>query len=33
VAFCPQRADHPVIPTVPETEYLKGYIYELIGGF
>lgn len=33
VAFCPQRADHPVIPTVPETEYLKGFIYDLVGGF
>jgi 23S rRNA (cytosine1962-C5)-methyltransferase len=33
VAFCPQRADHPVIPTVPETEYLKGFIFEVMGGF
>jgi 23S rRNA (cytosine1962-C5)-methyltransferase len=33
LAYCPQRMDHPVLPQVPETEYLKGYIYEIIGGF
>ena len=24
--------DHPVIPTLPETEYLKGYLFELAPG-
>lgn len=28
-----QRPDHPVIPTLPETEYLKGYAFELMGGW
>ena len=25
-----QSLDHPVIPAIPETEYLKGYAYELV---
>ena len=29
VATYTQSPDHPVIPTIPETEYLKGYAYEL----
>jgi 23S rRNA (cytosine1962-C5)-methyltransferase len=33
IASCSQRADHPIIPTVPETEYLKGYVFELIAGW
>ncbi len=27
-----QAADHPVIPTLPETEYLQGYLYEAHAG-
>jgi 23S rRNA (cytosine1962-C5)-methyltransferase len=27
-----QGADHPIIPTLPETEYLKGYLFELAPG-
>lgn len=27
-----QRMDHPVIATIPETEYLKGFSFELIAG-
>jgi 23S rRNA (cytosine1962-C5)-methyltransferase len=30
VAVCAQSADHPVIASIPETEYLKGYIYEVV---
>ena len=33
VAFHGQRADHPVIPSLPETEYLKGYTYELMASW
>jgi 23S rRNA (cytosine1962-C5)-methyltransferase len=29
VAIYGQSPDHPVLPTVPETEYLKGYAFEL----
>jgi 23S rRNA (cytosine1962-C5)-methyltransferase len=29
VAACSQSPDHPILPTVPETEYLKGYVYEV----
>ncbi len=29
LAIYSQRADHPIIPTLPETEYLKGYLFEL----
>ncbi len=28
-----QRADHPVISGIPETEYLRGYALEVIGGW
>ncbi len=27
-----QGLDHPIIPTLPETEYLKGYLFELAPG-
>ncbi len=27
-----QGLDHPIISTIPETEYLKGYMYELVPG-
>ena len=27
-----QAADHPVVPTIPETEYLQGYLYEAMPG-
>lgn len=27
-----QRADHPILPTIPETEYLKGYTFQLLPG-
>jgi len=29
VATCSQSPDHPILPAVKETEYLKGFIYEL----
>ena len=29
VASYTQSPDHPVLPSVPETEYLKGYAYEV----
>ncbi|HUF80021.1 MAG TPA: class I SAM-dependent rRNA methyltransferase [Burkholderiales bacterium] len=25
-----QRADHPILPAIPETEYLKGFVFEVI---
>jgi len=25
-----QSPDHPILPSIPETEYLKGYSYELV---
>lgn len=28
-----QRRDHPVIATLPETRYLKGFTFETVGGF
>jgi 23S rRNA (cytosine1962-C5)-methyltransferase len=28
-----QRADHPIITGIPETEYLRGYALEVIGGW
>ena len=28
-----QRRDHPVIATLPETRYLKGFTFETPGGF
>ncbi len=30
VAFFSQSPDHPIIPMIPETEYLKGYAFELV---
>jgi 23S rRNA (cytosine1962-C5)-methyltransferase len=27
-----QREDHPVLPTIPETEYLKGFTFQLLPG-
>jgi 23S rRNA (cytosine1962-C5)-methyltransferase len=27
-----QALDHPIITTIPETEYLKGYLFELVPG-
>ncbi|HTD67903.1 MAG TPA: class I SAM-dependent rRNA methyltransferase [Candidatus Limnocylindria bacterium] len=30
VATYSQSLDHPVIPSIPETEYLKGYAFELV---
>lgn len=27
-----QAPDHPIVPTLPETEYLKGYLFELAPG-
>ena len=27
-----QRADHPILPTIPETEYLKGFTFQLLPG-
>ena len=30
VAIFGQSPDHPVIPSIPETEYLKGYAFELV---
>jgi 23S rRNA (cytosine1962-C5)-methyltransferase len=30
VAVFQQSADHPVLPAIPETEYLKGYAFELV---
>ncbi len=32
VAMLSQAADHPIITTLPETEYLKGYLFELVPG-
>ncbi len=29
LAACGQSPDHPILPAVPETEYLKGFIYEI----
>jgi len=28
-----QRADHPVVATIPETRYLKGFTLQTMGGF
>lgn len=30
VTRCTQSPDHPIIPSIPETEYLKGAIYEVV---
>jgi 23S rRNA (cytosine1962-C5)-methyltransferase len=32
VATYAQSPDHPIIPMIPETEYLKGFAYEIAGG-
>jgi len=29
VASCSQSPDHPILPAIKETEYLKGYLYEI----
>ena len=31
VATYSQSPDHPVVPAIPETEYLKGYAFEVVG--
>lgn len=28
-----QRADHRVLPGIPESEYLRGYLYESMAAF
>jgi 23S rRNA (cytosine1962-C5)-methyltransferase len=33
LAFHLQRQDHPILTGVPETEYLRGYTYELLAAF
>ena len=30
VSFYSQSPDHPILPSVPETEYLKGFAFELV---
>jgi 23S rRNA (cytosine1962-C5)-methyltransferase len=30
VAACAQSPDHPIIPMIPETEYLKGFAFEVV---
>ena len=30
VATYAQSPDHPIIPSIPETEYLKGFAFELV---
>jgi 23S rRNA (cytosine1962-C5)-methyltransferase len=30
VATYSQSPDHPVVPSIPETEYLKGFAFELV---
>jgi 23S rRNA (cytosine1962-C5)-methyltransferase len=32
-AFHGQREDHPILPAIPETEYLKGFTYEVIASW
>jgi 23S rRNA (cytosine1962-C5)-methyltransferase len=27
-----QAADHPVVPTIPETEYFRGFLLEMMPG-
>ena len=29
IATLSQSLDHPVLPAIPETEYLKGYAFEI----
>jgi 23S rRNA (cytosine1962-C5)-methyltransferase len=33
IAFHQQRLDHPILSTVPESEYLRGYSFELLAAF
>ncbi len=33
LSFHQQRLDHPILSTVPETEYLRGYTFELLAAF
>lgn len=33
VATYTQRADHPILATIPETEYLRGYAYEVVASW
>jgi 23S rRNA (cytosine1962-C5)-methyltransferase len=33
VAIYSQRPDHPILATIPETEYLVGYAYEVIASW
>ena len=33
ISYHTQRADHPIIPTLQETEYLKGWTYEVAAAF
>jgi 23S rRNA (cytosine1962-C5)-methyltransferase len=33
VAMYSQRPDHPILATIPETEYLRGYAYEVIASW
>lgn len=33
LAIYSQRSDHPILPTIPETEYLKGFAFEVLGSF
>jgi 23S rRNA (cytosine1962-C5)-methyltransferase len=30
IATYSQSPDHPIIPSIPETEYLKGFAFELV---
>lgn len=32
IAFLSQALDHPIVATLPETEYLKGFLFELMPG-
>ncbi len=32
IAYFTQGLDHPIIPTLPETEYLKGFLFDLVPG-
>jgi 23S rRNA (cytosine1962-C5)-methyltransferase len=33
VATFSQRPDHPVLASIPETEYLRGYAYEVVASW
>jgi 23S rRNA (cytosine1962-C5)-methyltransferase len=32
ISFYSQGIDHPIISTLPESEYLRGYLFELAPG-